>query len=49
MNILYPGGGYDEAMDRSSYGSYASGYKDECPGIPIALLLIPLLGIGGEY
>jgi hypothetical protein len=37
--------GYGEALDRSSYGSYASSYN-ECPGIPIALLLITLIGIG---
>ena len=28
-----------------SYGSYASGYGKQCPGISIALLLISLLGI----
>ena len=48
MNGLYPDGGYDQIMDRSSYGSYASGYK-ECPGISIALLLITALGIGWDF
>ena len=33
------------AQSKSSYGSYSGGYND-CPGIPIALLLVTLLGIG---
>jgi len=48
LNGVYPDGGYDQIMDRSSYGSYASGYK-ECPGISIALLLITALGIGWVF
>ena len=37
--------GYSPAQSKSSYGSYSGGYND-CPGIPIALLLVTLLGIG---
>ena len=38
------GGGY--GYGEPSYASYSGGYgKMECPGIPIALLLITLLGI----
>ena len=33
------------AEAKSSYGSYAGGYGKECPGIPIALLLVSLLGV----
>ena len=33
------------AQSKSSYGSYSGGYND-CPGIPIALLLVTLLGVG---
>ena len=33
------------AQSKSSVGSYSGGYND-CPGIPIALLLVTLLGIG---
>jgi hypothetical protein len=40
------GSGYGHAS--SGYGYHASGghYKNHCPGIPIALLLITLAGIG---
>jgi hypothetical protein len=40
--------GYGEALDRSSYGSYASSYN-KCPGISIPMLLITLIGIGKKY
>ena len=33
------------AEQKSSYGSYSSSYGKECPGIPIALLLVSLLGV----
>ena len=36
---------YSPAQSKSTYGSYSGGYND-CPGIPIALLLVTLLGIG---
>ena len=44
----YGGGGYGGGGYASSgYGHQASGhYKSQCPGIPIALLLITLAGIG---
>ena len=45
------GGGYGDygdygspAQAKQTYGSYSGGY--DCPGIPIALLLVTLLGIG---
>ena len=52
----YAGAGYGDydyagysgtpAQSKSqTYGSYSGGYND-CPGIPIALLLVTLLGIG---
>merc|ERR1719232_261199 len=41
----YGGSSYSPAQSKSSYGSYSGGYND-CPGIPIALLLVTLLGIG---
>ena len=41
----YSGYGGTPAQSKSSYGSYSGGYND-CPGIPIALLLVTLLGIG---
>merc|ERR1719270_1229464 len=44
-NYLYGGSSYSPAQSKSSYGSYSGGYND-CPGIPIALLLVTLLGIG---
>ena len=44
-----PSSGYSQpsyGYSQPSYASYSSGYgKMECPGIPIALLLITLLGI----
>ena len=36
--------GQTPAQAKSTYGSYSGGYND-CPGIPIALLLVTLLGI----
>ena len=42
---LCVGNSYSAPLERSSYGSF-SGYKQECPGISLALLLITLLGIG---
>lgn len=44
-NSGYSSGGYSPAQSKSTYGSYSGGYND-CPGIPIALLLVTLLGIG---
>ena len=41
----YSGYSGTPAQSKSSYGSYSGGYND-CPGIPIALLLVTLLGIG---
>ena len=41
----YSSNSYSPAASKSSYGSYSGGYND-CPGIPIALLLVTLLGIG---
>ena len=41
----YSGYSGSPAQSKSSYGSYSGGYND-CPGIPIALLLVTLLGIG---
>jgi hypothetical protein len=33
------------AEAKQSYGSYSQSYGKECPGIPIALLLVSLLGV----
>ena len=33
------------AEAKNSYGSYSQSYGKECPGIPIALLLVSLLGV----
>ena len=41
----YSGYSGSPAQSKSSYGSYSGGYND-CPGIPIALLLVTLLGVG---
>ena len=41
----YSGYSGSPAQSNSSYGSYSGGYND-CPGIPIALLLVTLLGVG---
>ena len=40
----YSGQSQTPAQAKSTYGSYSGGYND-CPGIPIALLLVTLLGI----